>query len=52
VDGVVLKPVSPEPSMVMEGKIRVHTGKLPPGYDILRAVDDLREERIRFLAGL
>lgn len=51
-EGIRLKPVEAEPSMVKEGETWVFTGKLPPGYDILRAVDDDREERIRYLAGL
>lgn len=51
-EGVILKPVDTEPYIVKEGKIMVYTGKLPPGYDILRAVDEDREERIRYLAGL
>ena len=51
-DGIRLKPVEEEPLMVKEGDTLVFTGKLPPGYDILRAVDDMREERIRTLAGL
>jgi AbrB family looped-hinge helix DNA binding protein len=51
-DGVILKPVESESYYVKEGNIMVYTGKLPPGYDILRAVEEDREERIRFLAGL
>ena len=51
-EGVVLKPVEEEPSMVKEGNTWVFTGKLPPGYDVLRAVEDDREERMRYLAGM
>jgi len=30
----------------------VHTGKLPPGFDIVQAIRDDRDDRIRKLAGL
>ncbi len=50
-EGIRLKPVEAEPLMVKEGETWVFTGKLPPGYDILRAVDDDREARIRELGG-
>lgn len=51
-DGVVLKPVSRKPSLVKKGGFWVHTGEIPPGYDILRAIDEDREERIRKAWGL
>ena len=47
VDGVVLRPIESEPPVVMKDAHLVYIGKLPPGYDIPRAVDDMREERIR-----
>ena len=46
-DGVVLRPADRRPSMVKKGSFWVHTGELPPGYDILKAIDDDREERTR-----
>ena len=46
-NGVVLSPVGLRPSLVKKGSFRVHTGELPPGYDILKAIDEDREERAR-----
>jgi AbrB family looped-hinge helix DNA binding protein len=34
-DGVVLKPVDRKPSLVRKGSFLVHTGEIPPSYDIL-----------------
>jgi len=50
-DGVVLKPVDRKPSLVKEGSFLVHTGEIPAGYDILKAIDEDREERIRKVWG-
>jgi AbrB family looped-hinge helix DNA binding protein len=51
-DGVVLRPADRRPSLVKKGSFWVHTGELPPGYDILKAIDDDREERTRKAWGL
>ena len=51
-DGVVLRPADRRPSMVKKGSFWVHTGELPPGYDILKAIDEDREERMRKAWGL
>jgi AbrB family looped-hinge helix DNA binding protein len=51
-DGVVLRPADRRPSMVKKGSFWVHTGELPPGYDILKAIDDDRQERTRKAWGL
>jgi bifunctional DNA-binding transcriptional regulator/antitoxin component of YhaV-PrlF toxin-antitoxin module len=51
-DGVVLRPADRRPSMVKKGSFLVHTGELPPGYDILKAIDEDREERMRKAWGL
>jgi len=51
-EGVVLKPVEQHPSMVKKQGLWVHTGKLPPGFDMVQAIRDHREDRIRKLAGL
>ena len=51
-DGVVLRPADRKPSMVKKGSFWVHTGELPPGYDILKGIDDDREERTRKAWGL
>jgi AbrB family looped-hinge helix DNA binding protein len=51
-EGVLLKPIEPRPSMVKKQGLWVHTGKLPRRFDIVRAIRDDREDRIRKLAGL
>jgi hypothetical protein len=51
-EGVVLKPVEHRTSMVKRDGLWVHTGKLPPGFDIITAISAVREDRIRKLAGL
>lgn len=47
-----MKPIQPRPAMVKKQGLWVHTGKLPPGFDIVHAIRDDREDRIRKLAGL
>jgi len=51
-EGLLLKPFQPQPSMVRNQGLWVHTGKLPPGFDIVQAIRDDRDDRIRKLAGL
>ena len=51
-EGIILKPVEHRPSMIKKQGLWVHTGKVPKGYDIVQAIRDDREERIRRLAGL
>jgi AbrB family looped-hinge helix DNA binding protein len=51
-EGVVLKPADRRPSLIRKGSFWVHTGELPPGYDILGAIDEDREERMRKAWGL
>jgi AbrB family looped-hinge helix DNA binding protein len=51
-EGVVLKPADPRPSLVKKGMFWVHTGEIPAGYDILKAIDEDREERMRKAWGL
>lgn len=51
-EGYVLKPAEHRPSMVKKDGLWVHTGKVPPGFDIVQAIRDDREERIRKQAGL
>jgi AbrB family looped-hinge helix DNA binding protein len=51
-EGVVLKPAERKPSLVKKGSFLVHTGEIPPGYDILKAIDEDREERMRKIWGL
>ena len=51
-EGFVLKPARHRPSLVKKGSFWVHTGVIPPGYDILKAIDEDREERTRKAWGL
>jgi AbrB family looped-hinge helix DNA binding protein len=51
-EGVMLKPAGRRPSLVKKGSFWVHTGEIPPGYDILKAIDEDREERMRKAWGL
>jgi AbrB family looped-hinge helix DNA binding protein len=50
--GIVLKPADRRPSLVKRGSFWVHTGEIPPGYDILKAIDEDREEQMRKAWGL
>ena len=38
--------------MIKKQGFWVHTGRIPPGYDILKAIDEDREERMRKAWGL
>ncbi len=51
-EGIVLRPTDRRPSLIKKGSFWVHTGELPAGYDILRAIDEDREERMRNAWGL
>ena len=51
-EGVMLKPAGRRPSLVKKGSFWVHTGEIPSGYDILQAIDEDREERMRKAWGL
>ena len=50
-DGIVLRPAERKPSLVSRGSLLVHTGELPSGYDITKAVEDDRDERMRKVWG-
>ena len=50
-EGIVLKPVEAEPSMMKKDGLWVYTGNVPPGFDVVRAVQDDRDARIRELSG-
>ena len=52
VDGLVPTPAGQQPSMIKKEGLWVHTGKILPGFDILQAIRNDREERIHKLAGL
>ena len=51
-EGVLLKPAERRPSLLKKGSFWVHTGELTAGYDILKAIDDDRDERLRKAWGL
>jgi AbrB family looped-hinge helix DNA binding protein len=46
-EGIVLRSVGRGPSMIEKQGLWVHTGQVPPGYDICKAIDEDREEQIR-----
>lgn len=49
--GVFLKPCEQKPALVKKDGFWVYTGELPPGFDVRRAIDDDREERMRKVWG-
>jgi AbrB family looped-hinge helix DNA binding protein len=49
--GIVLSPVESEPALVRQDGMLVYTGKIPPGIDHTKLVENDREERIRELGG-
>ena len=49
--GILLNRVEPEPTLVRKQGVLVHRGKLPPGFDDTRLVEDEREARIRKIGG-
>jgi len=50
-DGLTLRPVEQQPSMVRKNGIWVHLGKVPRDFDWDAAVDAIREERIKDTSG-
>ena len=51
-EGLLLKPAERRPSMIKKQGLWVHTGELPAGFDIVQAIREDREERIRKVSGL
>lgn len=49
--GIVLNPAESEPALVRQEGILVYTGKIAPGVDHTRLVEDDREERMRKIGG-
>ncbi len=45
--GMVVKIDKAGPALVREGHLLVHTGKLPEGYDLVKALEEDREARIQ-----
>lgn len=48
-DGVLLRPVEQQASMIKKNGRWVHLGKIDATYDLSRLIDDVREDRIRDL---
>ena len=46
-EGVLLKPGDRRPSLVRKGRFVVYSGELPAGYDILKAIEQDRDDRNR-----
>lgn len=51
-DGVILKNINQRPALVKMGNFLVYTGEVPRDFDIVKAIADERETRIRKLAWL
>lgn len=51
-DGVTLKPIRSKPSLIKKGSILVYSGEVPRESDLLKAIDEEREDRIRRVWGL
>ena len=51
-DGLTLRPVEQQPSMVRKNGIWVHLGKVPRGFDWNTVVDGIREQRIKDTSGI
>ena len=49
--GVFLKPSEQKPALVKKDGFLVYNGELPQGFDIRRAIEDDREERMRKVWG-
>ena len=49
--GVLLKPCEQTPALVQKEGFWVYTGELPPGFDVRRAIEEDREERMRKVWG-
>ena len=48
-EGLLLKPVGQRPSLVRKGPFLLHQGTPPAGYDLVRAIEDDREDRLHSL---
>jgi AbrB family looped-hinge helix DNA binding protein len=51
-EGVLLKPVDQQPSIIKKKGVWVYIGRVPKGFDWDNMVDADREERIKDLSGL
>ena len=48
---VTFEPLENQPKLKRKKGILVYTGKLPPDFDVVRAIKEEREERIRHILG-
>ena len=46
-EGVLLTPGDRKPALVRKGRFVVYNGELPAGYDILKAIEQDRDDRNR-----
>jgi AbrB family looped-hinge helix DNA binding protein len=46
-EGVLLRLSDRKPSLVKKGSFLVHTGEIPKGFDVTKAIDEDRKERAR-----
>ncbi len=46
-DDIILRLAGRKPSLIKKGSFWVHSGEIPPGYDVLKAIDEDREEQMR-----
>jgi AbrB family looped-hinge helix DNA binding protein len=51
-EGLVLKPASEKPAMLLEDGFWVHQGVAPKGFDWDKFIEEQREERHRKVSGL
>lgn len=51
-DGLVMRPVEMRPSLERRGNLLVYVGELPEGVDVLKAIEDDREARMRKVLGV
>lgn len=48
---VTLQPVEQRPSIRRRGRFLVHVGTAPPSFDVVSAIDEMREERMHRILG-
>ncbi len=51
-EGFTLRPLEERPSLIRKKGFLVYGGELPPGFDIVRAIEDEHQERARKIWGL
>jgi AbrB family looped-hinge helix DNA binding protein len=51
-EGVTLKPAERKSAWARKGGFLVYTGEVPPGFDVVKAIEEEREARDRKIWGL